>query len=162
MYSVFRFALPWQNMTDSRPTMTALDVLCLKECKIANYSKTPLVEKLESELAILLYDLVNKNHTFCGLNPVALAMLTGKYELTKNLLKNDQKSINKTFPALGNLVTVLLNSKYNLNLSKRQQVELLILLLESNVNSLRVVEITDQKFRGNACDYISFLSNFEK
>lgn len=154
--------------------MTALDILCLKENKYYTLNKTLAVndelleyelvvdDQSECELASMLYDVTKKNHTYCGLQPIALAMLTGKLNLTAMFLKKDTKVINKIILHLGTLLTLLLNPIYNLNLSYNELNELLDLLLRANANPLTIVEISDQKFRGNVYDYCFILSETKR
>lgn len=154
--------------------MTALDILCLKENKYYALNKTLAVndelleyeltvdEKSENELASILYDITNKNHTYCGLKPVALAMLSGKLNLTEMFLKKDRTIVNKIIPQFGTLLTLLFNPIYNFNLSYKELNELLDLLLEANSNPFKIVEITDQEFRGNLYEYCFLLSETKK
>jgi len=142
--------------------MTPLDIFCLKENKSKLNKKLDVDEQSESELVSILYDVTKKSHSYCGLKPTALAMLTGKLHLTKTLLKKNRKIVNETISGLGTLLTLLLNPAYNLNLRYKKIHELLDLLLNANFNPLKIVKISSEKFRGNIFEYCYKLHESKK
>lgn len=147
---------------NDKTTMTPLDILCLKENKYKLNETLTVDEHSENELASILYDVTKKNHTYCGLKPIALAMLSGKLNLTKTFLKKDRATVNENIFGLGTLLTLLFNPIYNLNLSYETFNELLDLLLISNSNPLKIVKICDKKFRGNIYEYCFMLSESQE
>lgn len=157
MFGVFQYKLPWEKIVNDKAIMTPLDLFCLKENK-----KQPYDELSENKLASILYDVTKKNHTYCGLKPIALAMLTGKINLFKTFLEKDREVINKTIPGLGTLLTLLLNPTYNINLSYRKLSQFLKLLVNANSNPFKIVKISNDKFRGNIYEFCFMLSETEK
>lgn len=147
---------------NDKASMTPLDILCLKENKYILDEILIVDENSETELASILYDVTEKSHTYCGLKPVALAMLSGKLNLTKTFLKKNRATVNENIFGLGTLLTLLFNPIYNLNLSYKTFDELLDLLLISNSNPLKIVQIFDKKFRGNIYEYCFMLSESQK
>lgn len=142
--------------------MTPLDMFCLKENEYKLNGELAVDEQSEIELASILDDVTDKNHTYCSFKPVALTMLTGKLYLTKMFLKKHPLVINENVRGFGNLLTLLFNPVYNLNLSYKQLNENMDVLLKTNLNPLKMVEIPDEKFRGNIYDYCFMLSESEK
>ncbi|XP_050536364.1 uncharacterized protein LOC126902801 [Daktulosphaira vitifoliae] len=160
IYEILKYDLPWKTYAKLNTNMTALDIVCLMKRKLTpDISKNSLVYQMEKDLAVMLYDVTDKNHSFCGLNAVALAMLTGKKEIVKALLFRDNKLVNKVFKGLGNLLFLLFNPQYNMNLSPTLQNDFLNLLLYFNANPLFVVNLKEQQFHGNIYDYHCFLEN---
>lgn len=142
--------------------MTPLDILCLKKNEYKLNGKFTVDEQSENELASILYDVTERSSTYCGLKPIALAMLSGKLNLTEILLNKDRTIINETIPGFGTLLTLLVNPNYNFNLSYKMINELLDLLLKSNSNPLKIVTIFDNEFCGNIYEYCYVLSTTEK
>lgn len=142
--------------------MTPLDIFCLKENHSKSNRKLDVDEQSESELVSILYNITKKSHSYCGLKPTALAMLTGKLHLTKMLLNENRKIVDETISGLGTLLTLLLNPTYNLNLTYKKIHELLDLLLNANSNPLKIVKIPSEKFRGNIFDYCYKLQESKK
>lgn len=143
--------------------MTPLDMFCLKEKEFKSNDQTTVVEKLENELASMLYDVTEINHTYCGFKPIALAMLTGKLSLVNMFLEKNRTVVNETITGFGTLLTLLFNPVYNLNLSIEKLNEFVDLLLKANLNPLKVVIISHEKaFKGNIYDYHYTLSKPEK
>jgi len=163
MTNLLQHKLPWVTITNDKATMTPLDIFCLKENKYKSNEKLTVAKhQLESELASILYDVTEKNHTYCGFKPIALAMLTGKLNLMETFLKKDKTIVNDIIPGFGTLLTLLLNPLYNLNLSHEKLNQLLDLLLKENSNPFKIVKISDEKFRGNIYEYCYMLSKSEK
>lgn len=142
--------------------MTPLDILCLKKNEYKLNGKFDVDEQSENELVSKLYDVTDRNSTYCGFKPIALAMLSGKLNLTEILLKKDKATINETIPGFGTLLTLLVNPNYNFNLSYKKINDLLDLLLKSNSNPLKIVKIIDKEFRGNIYEYCYGLLTSEK
>lgn len=163
MIIFFQYKLPWVTIMNDKATMTPLDIFCLKKNKYKlNGRLSDVSKQSENELASILYDVTEKNHTYCGFKPIALAMLTGKLNLTETFLKKDKTIVNETIPGFGTLLALLLNPLYNFNLSHKQLNQLLDLLLKENSNPLKIVKISDKKFRGNIYEYCFMLSKSEK
>lgn len=142
-------------------TMTPLDILCLKENKHKLDKKFLVDDQSEAKLASMLYDVTDKNHTYCGFKPIALAMLTEKLNLTETLLKKNITVVNETISGFGTLLTLLLNPNYNFNLSNENLNKLLDMLLDMNSNPFKIIEVSDNKFRGNVYEYCSMLSELK-
>jgi len=142
--------------------MTPLDIFCLKENNNIYNDKLAIDEQSENELFYLLYDVTEKKHAYCGLPPIALAMLTGKLNLTKTFLNKNRTIVNKTISGFGTLLTLLLNPTYNFNLSCTILNQLLDLLLNMNSNPLKIVNIFDSMFKGNIYEYCFILSKSKK
>jgi len=162
MTNIFQYKLPWVKITNDETTMTPLDIFCLKENKYKLNKKSTVTKQLENEIASLLYDVTEKNHTYCGFKPIALAMLTGKLNLMETFLEKDKSIVNDIIPDFGTLLTLLLNPFYNLNLSHKKLNQLLNLLLKENSNPFKIVKISDDKFRGNIYEYCFTLYNSKK
>lgn len=163
MFSVFRYQLPWSKIAnENNATMTPLDIFCLKDNLYELNNELSVDEQSENELASILYNVTEKSHTYSGFKPIALAMLTGKLHLTKMFLKKNRSIINKNISGFGTLLSLLLNPFYNFNLSYTKLNKLLDLLLKSNANPLKIVKISDRKFKGNICEYYFSLSKSEK
>lgn len=135
-------------------------MFCLKRNEKKSNETFSVDEESEIELVSILYDVTDKNHTYCGFKPIALAMLTGKLHLTKTLLKKNKNVINEKISGIGNLLTLLLNPVYNLNLSYEKLSANVDLLLGANLNPLNIFEVNE--FRGNIYDYYFILTESEK
>lgn len=163
MFSIFRYKLPWSKLAnENNASMTPLDIFCLKENIYELDEELTVDEKSENELASMLYDVTSKSHTYCGFEPIVLAMLTGKLHLTKMFLDKNRSVVNKIISGFGTLLSLLLNPFYNFNLSNTKLNKLLDLLLKANSNPLKIIKIFNIKFRGNICEYYSNLSESEK
>ncbi|XP_050058869.1 uncharacterized protein LOC114131004 [Aphis gossypii] len=163
MFSIFRYKLPWSKLANkNNASVTPLDIFCLKENIYEFDEELTVDEKSENELASMLYDATNKSHTYCGFEPIVLAMLTGKLHLTKMFLEKNRSVVNKIISGFGTLLSLLLNPFYNFNLSNTKLNKLLDLLLKTNSNPLKIIKIFNMKFRGNICEYYSNLSESEK
>lgn len=134
--------------------MTPLDTFCLKENELKSNDQITVDEQLENKLASMLYDVTEKNHTYCGFKPIALAMLTGKLSLVNTFLEKNSTVVNESITGFGTLLTLLFNPVYNLNLSIEKVNEFVDLLLKANLNPLKIVNIShEEPFRGNIYDY---------
>lgn len=142
--------------------MTPLDILCLKKNDYKINGKFAVDEQSENELASILYDVTERSSTYCGFKPIALAMLSGKLNLTEIFINKDRTIINEKIPGFGTLLTLLVNPNYNFNLSYKKINKLLDLLLKSNSNPLKIVKVIDEEFRGNIYEYCNVLSTSEK
>jgi len=163
MFSIFRHQLPWSKIAnENNASMTPLDIFCLKENMYELNGELTVDEQSENELASILHDVTEKNHTYCGFKPIALTMLTGKLHLTKTFLEKNISVVNKNISGFGTLLSLLLNPFYNFNLSNTELNKLLDLLLKANSNPLKIVQISNKKFRGNICEYYFSLSEPEK
>lgn len=161
MFSVFRHKYPWITITNDN-TMTPLDIFCLKENSYKLHDALAVDEQSENELASILYDVTERSNAYCGFMPIALAMLTGKLNLTEVFLNKDRTVVNETISGVGTLLTLLVNPIYNLNLSNQTINKLLDLLLKSNSNPLKIVMISDREFRGNIYEYCIMLTESKK
>jgi hypothetical protein len=162
MLSLFRYELPWKNIATDEASMTPLDILCLKKNNFEINENSIEYEKFENELASILYSVTKKSHSFCGFNPIALAMLTGKLNLTKIFLGKNRRNVNKTISGFGTLLSLLLNPNYNFNLSYKKIIEFLDLLLEANSNTLKSFEVYNEEFKGNIYEYCFMLKESKK
>lgn len=162
MLSLFRYELPWKNIVTDEASMTPLDILCLKKNYFDYNEKSTEYELLENELASILYSVTEKNHSYCGFKPIALAMLTGKLNLTKIFLSKNQINVNEIITGFGTLLSLLLNPNYNFNLSYEKIIEFLDLLLEANSNTLTIFEIFNDEFKGNVYEYCFMLKESKK
>lgn len=162
MLSLFRYELPWKNITTNEPSMTPLDILCLKKNNFETNENSSEDEQLECEIASKLYNVTKKSHTYCGFKPIALAMLTGKLNLTKMFLEKNRRVVNEIIAGFGTLVSLLLNPNYNFNLSYKKINEFLDLLLKANSNTLKIFEIFNEEFKGNVYEYCFMLNKSKK
>lgn len=162
MLSLFQYELPWKNITTDEASMTPLDILCLKKNNFEFDEKLSEDEQLECELASMLYSVTMKSHTYCGFKPIALAMLTGKLNLTKIFLEKNWSILNENISGFGTLLSLILNPNYNLNLSNQKICALLALLLKAKANTLKIFENFNEEFKGNIYEYCFMLNKSKK